>query len=321
MSDAALQIAELRAALAAQTASAEAAQARAQAAEAELARARAVASCTEAMIQELRLEIAKLRRDKYGISSERRARLIDQLELQLEELETAATEDALAAEQAAVPDKTSTVRAFTRRKPVRKPFPDHLPRERVVVEAPTRCTCCGSDRIVKMGEDVTETLEVIPRQWKVIQTVREKFTCRACEKISQPPTPFHAIPRGWAGPQLIAMIAFDKYGQHQPLNRQSERIAREGIDLSLSTLADLIGHACVALAPIHALIESHVLDGGRLHGDDTTVPLLARGGTKTARLWTYVRDDRPAGLHDAPAVWFAYSENRQGIHPQTHLKH
>ena len=203
MSDAASEIARLSAALAAQTA-------RAQAAETELAQARALASCTDAMIQELKLEIAKLRRDKYGITSERRARLIDQLELQLEELEAAATEDALAAEQAA--DKASTVRAFTRRKPVRKPFPAHLPRERVVVEASTSCTCCGSDRIVKMGEDITETLEVIPRQWKVIQTVREKFTCRACEKISQPPAPFHAIPRGWAGPQLIAMIAFDKYG-------------------------------------------------------------------------------------------------------------
>lgn len=201
MSDAASEIARLRAELAAQTA-------RAQAAERDLAQARALASCTEAMIQELKLEIAKLRRDKYGISSERRARLINQLELQLEELEVAATEDALAAEAAAAADKTSTVRAFTRRKPVRKPFPEHLPRERVVVDAPANCTCCGSDRIVKMGEDVTETLEVIPRQWKVIQTVREKFTCRCCEKISQPPAPFHVIPRGWAGPQLIAMVAF-----------------------------------------------------------------------------------------------------------------
>jgi transposase len=314
-----LEIADLRAALAAQTASAEAAQARAQAAETELAQARALASCTDAMIQELKLEIAKLRRDKYGVSSERRARLIDQLELQLEELEVAAAEDALAAELAAGADATSNVRAFTRRKPVRKPFPDHLPRERVVIEAPTSCTCCGSDRIVKMGEDVTETLEVIPRQWKVIQTVREKFTCRDCEKISQPPAPFHAIPRGWAGPQLIAMIAFDKYGQHQPLNRQSERIAREGIELSLSSLADLIGHACVALAPIHALIERHVLDGGRLHGDDTTVPLLARGGTKTARLWTYVRDDRPWDGGAPPAAVFKFSTDRRKEHPTRHL--
>jgi len=312
MSDTASEIARLRAELAAQTA-------RAQAAERDLAQARALASCTEAMVKELKLEIAKLRRDKYGISSERRARLIDQLELQLEDLEATATEDALAAEQAAAQDKASTVRAFTRRKPVRKPFPEHLPRERVVIEAPTSCACCGSDRIVKMGEDITETLEVIPRQWKVIQTVREKFTCRACEKISQPPAPFHVIPRGWAGPSLIAMVAFDKYGQHQPLNRQSERIAREGVDLSLSTLADLIGHACVALAPIHELIERHVLEGARLHGDDTTVPLLARGGTRTARLWTYVRDDRPWDGSAPPAALFKFSRDRQMIHPNKHL--
>ena len=311
MSDAASEIARLRAELAAQPA-------RAQAAERDLVQARALASCTEAMVKELKLEIAKLRRDKYGISSERRARLIDQLELQLEDLEATATEDALAAEQAAQ-EKTSTVRAFTRRKPVRKSFPEHLPRERVVIEAPAACTCCGSDRIVKMGEDITETLEVIPRQWKVIQTVREKFTCRCCEKISQPPAPFHVIPRGWAGPSLIAMVAFDKYGQHQPLNRQSERIAREGVDLSLSTLADLIGHACVALAPIHELIERHVLEGARLHGDDTTVPLLARGGTKTARLWTYVRDDRPWGGRAPPAALFKFSRDRQMIHPNKHL--
>ncbi|MDA3888047.1 MAG: IS66 family transposase [Allgaiera sp.] len=309
MSDTASEIARLRAELAAQTA-------RAQAAERDLVQARALASCTEAMVKELKLEIAKLRRDKYGISSERRARLIDQLELQLEELEATATEDALAAAQ---DDKTSTVRAFTRRKPVRKPFPEHLPRERVVIAPPTSCACCGSDRIVKMGEDITETLEVIPRQWKVIQTVREKFTCRACEKISQSPAPFHVIPRGWAGPSLIAMVAFDKYGQHQPLNRQCERIAREGVDLSLSTLADLIGHACVALAPIHELIERHVLEGARLHGDDTTVPLLARGGTRTARLWTYVRDDRPWDGSAPPAALFKFSRDRQMIHPNKHL--
>lgn len=165
MSDTASEITRLRTALVAQTA-------RAQAAEIELAQARALASCSEAMIQELKLEIAKLRRDKYGISSERRARPINQLELQLEELEAAATEDALTAEQAAAGTDT-TVCAFTRRKPMRKAFPAHLPRERVVIEAPTSCSCCGSDRIVKMGEDITETLEVIPRQWKVIQTVRE----------------------------------------------------------------------------------------------------------------------------------------------------
>ena len=312
MSDAASEIATLRAELAAQTA-------RAQAAERDLAQARALASCTDAMIQELKLEIAKLRRDRYGISSERRARLIDQLELQLEELEAAATEDAMAVEQARAADKTGTVRAFTRRKPVRKPFPEHLPRERVVIEAPTSCACCGSDRIVKMGEDVTDTLEVIPRQWKVIQTVREKFTCRACEKISQPPAPFHPTPRGWAGPNLLAMVLFEKFGQHQPLNRQAERYAKEGVEISLSTLADQVGACAVALQPIQALIRAHVLGAERLHADDTTVPLLAKGGTQTARLWTYLRDDRPFGGGAPPAALYHFSTDRRKEHPTRHL--
>ncbi len=251
------------------------------------------------------------------MSPERGRRLVDQLELQLEELEASATEDDLAAQQAQ--GETTTVKSFTRRRSSRKSFPDHLPRERVVIPAPTQCDRCGSSRIVKMGEDVTETLEVIPRQWKVIQTVREKFTCRECERISQPPAPFHAIPRGWAGPSLIAMIMFGKFGRHQPLNRQAERFAREGVDLSLSTLADLVGHAAVAPAPVHALIEKHVLAAGRLHGDDTTIPLPARGGTRTARLWTYVRDDRPFNGGAPPAALFHFSRDREMIHPNKHL--
>lgn len=170
-----------------------------------------------------------------------------------------------------------------------------------------------------MGEDITDTLEVVPRQWKVIQTVREKFTCRDCEKISQPPAPFHPIPRGWAGPSLLAMIVFEKFGQHQPLNRQADRYAREGVALSLSTLADQVGAVTELLTPLHALIEAHVMAAGRLHGDDTTVPLLACGGTKTARLWTYVRDDRPLGGTAPPAVVFSFSRDRGGEHPTGHL--
>src|SRR6056297_1520375 len=308
MSDTVSEIARLRAALAAS-------EARAEAAESELAQARAVVSTSEAMIKHLKLEIAKLRRDHYGHSAERRARLIDQMEMQLEELEAAATEDVIAAGKA----KTTAVAGFERLRPARKPFPDHLPRERVVIEAPTACSCCGSDRIVKMGEDITETLEVIPRQWKVIQTVREKFTCRTCEKISQPPAPFHATPRGWAGPNLLATILFEKYGQHQPLNRQAERFAREGVDLSLSTLADQVGACAAALAPIHALIRTHVLGAERLHGDDTTVPLLAKGGTRTTRLWTYVRDDRPFAGDAPPAALFYFSRDREMAHPNRHL--
>src|SRR5882757_11578113 len=191
------------------------------------------------------------------------------MELQLEDLDTAATEDELAA--AAV--QTQTVQSFQRKRPSRKPFPDHLPRERIVIAAPESCPCCGSAKLLKLGEDITETLEVIPRQWKVIQTVREKFSCRTCETITQPPAPFHVTPRGFAGPNLLAMILFEKFGQHQPLNRQSERYRREGIDLSLSTLADQVGACAAALQPLDALIERHVLEAERLHGDDTTVPI------------------------------------------------
>ncbi len=141
---------------------------------------------------------------------------------------------------------------------------------------------------------------MIPRQWKVIQTVREKFSCRECETISQPPAPFHVTPRGFAGPNLLAMILFEKFGQHQPLNRQSDRYRREGIDLSVSTLADQVGACTATLQPLHALIERHVLAAERLHGDDTTVPILAKGKTVTGHIWVYVRDDRPAVTRRRP---------------------
>src|SRR5271168_1220689 len=260
---------------------------------AELAVARAKASEDMALIAAQKLRIAKLERQVYGQRSERSARLIDQLALEFEELETSATEDELAAEQAAA--RTTTVRAFTRRRAERDTFPDHLPRERVVIDPPTACACCGSHRLRKLGEDVTQTLETTPRRWKVIETVREKFSCRDCETISQAPAPFHVIPRGWAGPSLLAMIAFEKFGQHQPLNRQAERYAKEGVPLSLSTLADQVGAICTVMQPIFERLEAPVLAAERLHGDDTTVPVLAKGKTDTGRCWTYVRDDRPFG--------------------------
>lgn len=190
-------------------------------AEAVAARAQAETSSTQALIAHLKLQIEKLRRELYGRSSERKARLLEQMELQLEDLEAAATEDELAADTAAA--RTQMGKAVARRHPVRKPFPAHLPGERAVLPAPESCPCCGSAKLSKLGEDITETLEVIPRQWKVIQTVRERFSCRACETITQPPAPFHVTPRGFAGPNLLAMILFEKFGQHQPLNRQSER--------------------------------------------------------------------------------------------------
>jgi transposase len=238
--------------------------------DAELARARAEASSAEALIAHLRLSIEKMRREMFGPKSERKARLLEQMEFQLEELSSAAAEDEIAAKESAA--QTSEVGAFSRRKPSRKPFPAHLPRERIVVPGPTACGCCGSTRLAKLGEDVTETLEVIPRQWKVVQHVREKFTCRDCETISQAPAPFHVLPRGFAGPSLLAMVLFEKYGQHQPLNRQSERYAREGIDLSLSTLADQVGGCAALLRPLYDLVRAHVLAGERVHGDETPVP-------------------------------------------------
>src|ERR1700756_4500867 len=182
--------------------------------EAELAVARAKASEDVALIAQQRLRIAKLERQVYGQRSERSARLIDQLSLTFEELEASATEDELAAEAAVA--KTTSVRGFTRTRSERTTFPEHLPRERVVIDPPTACECCGSNRLRKLGEDVTRTLECSPRQWKVIETVREKFSCRDCEKISQAPAPFHAVARGWAGPSLLAMSMFEKFGKHQP---------------------------------------------------------------------------------------------------------
>src|SRR6185437_2221013 len=284
---------------------------------AELAVAQAKASDDQALIAHQQLQIAKLTRELYGQHSERSVRLLDQMELAFEELQSSATEDELAAERATA--KTTNVVAFIRKRPARQPFPEHLPRERVVEPGPATCQCCGSARLRKLGEDVTETLEVIPRQWKVIQHVREKFTCRDCEKISQAPAPFHVIARGWAGPSFLAMILFEKYGQHQPLNRQAERYAREGVPLSLSTLADQVGACCAVLSPLIERIEAHVFAAQRLHGDDTTVPVLARGKTDLGRCWVYVRDDRPFSGPAPPAAMFYYSRDRSGAHPVRHL--
>ena len=291
--------------------------------------ARAQNADDAATIAHQKLEIAKLKRQIYGPRSERTARLIEQMELELDEAAAAATEDDIAAERVAA--KSTTVEAFERKRPARQPFPEHLPRERIVVPGPTACACCGGHRLRKLGETVTETLEVIPRQWKVIQHVREKMTCRDCEKISEPPAPFHVTPRGWAGPSLLAMMLFEKFGQHQPLNRQVERYAREGVPLSLSTAADQVGAGCAALEPLLRRLEHYVFTAERLHGDDTTVPVLAKGKTITGRCWVYARDDRPfGGSADAsghperkqagpPAAMFYYSRDRGGDHPRAHL--
>lgn len=274
------------------------------------------AAGAEAMVTHLKLMIALHKRDRFDASAERGRKLLDQLEMQLEEIETAITEDEVAAAQAQ--PAATAVRAFTRAKPVRAPLPSHLPRERVVLPSPTTCPCCGG-RLSKLGETMTETLECIPRTYKVIQTVREKLACRSCETITQPPAPFHPIARGRAGANLLATVLHAKFAEHQPLNRQSEGFAREGIDLSVSTLADWVGACTATLSPLVALIRAHVLAAARIHGDDTTVPVLASPKTVTGRLWAYVRDDRPFSGPAPPAAIFHYSRDRGGTHPCCHL--
>src|SRR6202048_4606938 len=279
-----------------------------------LLEARAKLSGAEAMIAHLQLVIAKMKREMFGPRSERSQRLIEQMELQLEELAVGLGEDTAKLEAASV-----KVRGFTRRKATRRNFPDHLPRRRIVHPMPASCPCCGGTRLSKIGEDVTETLDVVPRQWFVTEHVREKFSCRSCESITQPPAPFHVIARGFAGPSLLAMILVDKYANHQPLNRQSEQFAREGVELSVSTMADHVGASTAVLLPLYELIKHHVFAAERLHGDDTTVPVLAKGKTRTGRLWTYVRDDRPFRGAAPPAAIYYYSPDRSGVHPERHL--
>jgi transposase len=288
-------------------------------AEAKARNAEAEVRVRELMIEQMKFTIAKLRHERYGQSSER-STVLEQLELSLADMEEDASQAEAAAAMAAnaAANAKITVKAFERRKPARRPLPEHLPRERVVYPSPSACPCCGGV-LHKLGEDVTETLELIPRQWKVIQHVREKFSCRSCEAITQPPAPSHPIARGRAGPQLLAHILFSKYGLHLPLNRQSAVYAREGVDLEVSTLADWVGAAAATLMPLVELIRGHVFAAERIHADDTTVPVLAKGKTRTGRLWTYVRDDRPSGGRDPPAAVFFYSPDRSAKHPEQHL--
>jgi transposase len=270
------------------------------------------------VIEKLRHTIAKLRHERFGQSAERRA-LLDQLELQLFELEEDQAQADTAAETTGTAEpQTVTVQLFIRGKPARRPLPEHLPRERVVYPVPSACPCCGGV-LHKLGEDVTETLELVPRQWKVIQHVREKHSCRTCEAITQPPAPSQPIARGRAGPGLLAHVLFGKYGLHLPLNRQSVTYAREGIELDTSTLADWVGACAATLMPLVETIRDHVLAAERIHADDTTVPVLDTGKTRTGRLWTYVRDDRPFAGADPPAAIYFYSPDRTREHPEAHL--
>jgi transposase len=274
-------------------------------------------------IEHLKLVIEKYRRMIFGRKSEKLTRELEQLELRLEELETtqAADQAAEGAQEAQQPGSPQSKPRTSR--PRRKPFPDDLPRE-VITHMPVwhdSCPGCGG-QLRQFGEDVSEQLERIPASYKVIRHVRPKFACPACDRVVEAAAPSRPIANGLAGPDLLAHVLVSKFADHLPLYRQSEIFAREGIDLDRSTLAGWVGAASELVAPLVDQIRKHVLAGAKIHGDDTPVPVLAPGNgrTKTGRLWTYVRDDRPAGQTTAPAVWFAYSEDRKGEHPRLHLK-
>jgi transposase len=266
-------------------------------------------------IEHLKLMVEKLRRMIFGTKSEKIVVKLEQLELELEDTETTHAELEAAAERLA-PAKEPKAR------PERKPLPEHLTRE-VVTHAPNRDCCpdCGG-QLRHFGEDVSEQLEYIPESFKVIRHVRPKFACTGCDRIVEAPAPSRPIERGLAGPGLLAHVIVSKFADHLPLYRQSEIYARQGVEIARSTLAGWVGGATDLLSPLVDAIQKHVLAGCKLHADDTPIPVLSPGSgkTRTGRLWTYVRDDRPAGDQTAPAVWFAYSEDRKGEHPRQHLK-
>ena len=270
-------------------------------------------------IEHLKLLIAKLQRMQFGRRSEKVERQIEQLELKLEELEAKRAEETppQPEEPATPPNEATAAKSKARRS-----LPAHLPRE-TKTHAPREACCpeCGST-LSQLGEDVSEVLEYVPESFRVIRYVRPKLSCTACDVIVQAPAPSRPIDRGMAGPGLLAHVMTAKFCDHLPLNRQSEIYAREGVDLDRSTLAKWVGQASRLLEPLLEALRRYVISADKLHGDDTPVPVLAPGNgkTKTGRLWTYVRDDRPAGDTSAPAVWFAYSPDRKGEHPQQHLR-
>jgi transposase len=266
-------------------------------------------------IEHLKLMIEKLRRAMFGKKSEKIVVQLEQLELHLEELESAQAEMETAIEAVAPAVEVKP-------RSTRKPLPEHLPRE-VVTHLPQGdcCSSCGG-ALRQFGEDVSEQLEYVPESFKVLRHVRPKFACSGCDRVVVAPAPSRPIERGLAGPGLLAHVLVSKFGDHLPLYRQSEIYARQGVEIERSTLAGWVGAASELLAPLLGALQKHVLGGTKLHADDTPIPVLAPGNgkTKTGRLWTYVRDDRPAGEDTAPAVWFAYSEDRKGEHPRQHLK-
>jgi len=272
----------------------------------------------QAEIAKLRFQLARYRRAEFGRSSEKLAREADQLELAIEALEADQAERLAAASPVVV----AAIEAATEaQKPARRPLPEHLPREEVRHGAPDACPSCGGV-LRRIGEDVTETLDYVPGRFKVVRHVREKLSCRACDTVVAAPAPDHAIARGRAGAGLLAHIAVSKYDDHLPLYRQAEIFAREGVNLETSTLSGWVGATAAALQPLIDALAAAVMASDTLHVDDTPVPVLApgTGKTKTGRLWTYVRDERPFAGSRPPAALFFYSPDRKGEHPRAHLK-
>lgn len=266
-------------------------------------------------IEHLKLMVEKFRHMIFGKKSEKLVLKLEQMEFDLEEDETTQAETEAIAERVS-PRKEQKPRSE------RKPLPEHLKREEVM-HRPERDCCpdCGGG-LRHFGDDISEQLEYVPESFKVIRHVRPKFTCTGCDRVVEAPAPSRPIERGLAGPSLLAHVIVSKYADHLPLFRQSEIYARQGVELPRSTMAGWVGAASDLLSPLVDAIQKHVLAGRKLHADDTPMPVLAPGNgkTKTGRLWTYVRDERPAGEQTAPAVWFAYSEDRRGEHPRQHLK-
>jgi len=278
----------------------------------------------DALIAKLLAEIARLKRWQFGRSSERLDATLAQLQLALDDLQSAPPPAVLAEETVSAEDSTQAppqkrVLPF-RRAP--RAFPAHLPRE-TIVHAPTSCSCpdCGG-AMRQLGEDVSEMLDMVPGYFKVIRHVRPKLSCGHCARVVQQPAPPRPIARGMAAPGLLAQIIVAKYADHCPLYRQQGIYRRSGVELDRATLAAWVGETARLLEPLVDVLGRYVLAAEKVHADDTPVPVLdpGRGKTKTGRLWTYVRDDRPAASRDPPAVWYRYSPNRKGEHPQTHLR-
>lgn len=277
------------------------------------------------LIAKLMNEIARLKRWQFGRSAERMAGTLAQLQLALDDLqgEQKSAEAAVEAEPSS--EESSESPAKERVIPLRRvarSLPAHLPRE-TLIHAPQTCTCpdCGS-ALRKLGEDISEMLDFVPGYFKVIRHVRPKLSCGRCARVIQEPAPSRPIERGLPAPGLLAQVIVAKYADHTPLYRQHGIYRRAGVELERATLAEWVGHAARLLAPLASAVGRHVLGAEKVHTDDTPVPVLdpGRGRTKTGRLWTYVRDDRPAASRAPPAVWYRYSADRQGRHPRAHLK-